>query len=33
MKKIKKFFKDIWLGFEISNKNYLEGKGWTHGKF
>jgi hypothetical protein len=26
MKKIKKFFKDIWLGIKISNKNYLSGK-------
>jgi len=26
MKKIKQFFKDIWLGIKISNKNYLSGK-------
>ena len=32
MKKIKKFFKEIWLGIKISNKNYLDGKSqW--GKF
>jgi hypothetical protein len=26
MKKIKQFFKDIWLGIKISNENYLNGK-------
>lgn len=26
MKKIKQFFKDIWLGIKISNENYLSGK-------
>jgi len=26
MKKIKRFFKDIWLGIKISNENYLSGK-------
>lgn len=32
MKKIKRFFRDIWLGIDIANKNYLSGKtGW--GKF
>lgn len=29
---IKSFFKDIWLGIDIANKNYLNGKSqW--GKF
>ena len=29
---IKKFFKDVYLGIDIANKNYLDGKtGW--GKF
>jgi len=32
-KKVKRFFSDIWLGIKISNDNYLNGKGWTHGKF
>ncbi len=32
MKKIKKFFKDIWLGIKISNEYYLSGK-CNHGKF
>ena len=32
MNKIKKFFKDIWLGFSIANKNYLSGKA-NQGKF
>ena len=32
MKKIKRFFKDIWLGIKIANDVYLQGKtGW--GKF
>ena len=32
MKRIKDFFKNIWLGIKISNENYLSGK--THnGKF
>ena len=26
MKKIKQFFKEIWLGIKISNENYLNGK-------
>lgn len=31
-KKIKEFFKEIWLGIKISNENYLNGKSqW--GKF
>lgn len=31
-RKIKEFFRNIWLGIKISNKNYLNGK--THqGKF
>lgn len=31
-KSIKKFFKEIWLGVTIANKNYLDGKSqW--GKF
>ena len=32
MNKIKKFFKDIWLGLSIANKNYLSGKA-NQGKF
>ena len=32
IKKIKRFFKDIWLGIKIANNAYLQGKtGW--GKF
>ena len=32
IKKIKRFFKDMWLGIDIANKNYLNGKSqW--GKF
>jgi hypothetical protein len=32
MKRIKQFFKNIWLGIKISNEIYLSGKtGW--GKF
>ena len=32
MKKIRKFFSDIWLGITIANENYLNGKSqW--GKF
>jgi hypothetical protein len=30
--KIKKIFKEIWLGFKISNENYLKGK-TSQGKF
>jgi hypothetical protein len=30
--KIKKFFKDVWLGFSIANENYLSGK-TNQGKF
>ena len=26
MKKIKQFFKEIWLGIKISNENYLNGR-------
>ena len=26
MKKIKQFFKEIWLGIKISNENYLDGR-------
>ena len=26
IKKIKRILKDIWLGFTISNQNYLNGK-------
>jgi len=33
MKKIKQFFKEIWLGIKLSNENYLNGRGWNHGKF
>ena len=29
---IKQFFKDVWLGIEISNKNYLSGR-TNQGKF
>jgi hypothetical protein len=32
IKKIKQFFKDVWLGFKISNENYLNGK-TNQGKF
>jgi hypothetical protein len=32
MKRIKEFFKNIWLGIKISNENYLSGK-THHGKF
>ena len=29
---VKQFFKDVWLGIDIANKNYLDGKSqW--GKF
>jgi hypothetical protein len=32
IKKINRFFKDVWLGIDIANKNYLNGKSqW--GKF
>ena len=26
IKKVKRFFKEIWLGIKISNENYLNGK-------
>ena len=29
---IKRFFKDVWLGFSIANENYLNGK-TNQGKF
>ena len=32
IKKIKKFFKDIWLGIAIANENYMNGK-TNHGKW
>lgn len=33
MKKIKKFFKEIWLGIKISTEMYLSGKGGMWGKW
>ena len=32
LNKVKRFFKEIWLGFKISTENYLNGK-TNQGKF
>ena len=32
LNKIKRFFKDVWFGISISNRNYLSGK-TSQGKF
>lgn len=32
MKKIKQFFKDIWLGITVASQNYLNGR-TNQGKF
>ena len=33
MKKIKQFFKEIWLGIKIANEMYLSGKSSMWGKW